>query len=274
MNFLKEKLKKIFFLNLILGSFLIPNSHSEDYSRNNPISWKKIFSTIVKPQDFGGIKAVGYELWVDKKSISTEGTITRFSTQKVIVDEEFRPIYPPTNTPLNIKSDTWSIDCFDNSYSTGKGWEKIGKNDWEVWNLYGFVCKNQIPEDTSFPNTIYNAGSWVKVFSIIVPQSKREEMDEGVIKGTTPAGVTLWADESSIIKDKNIASIGTFGLLINEKKEYLTPTFRLEITDTYHFNCRNVSYSFDKVNFSSINFLKNAGLLKLYDLACNNKIPK
>ena len=43
-------------------------------------------------------------------------------------------------------------------------------------------------------------------------------MDEGVIKGTTPAGVTLWADKSSIVKDKNIASIGTFGLLINEKK--------------------------------------------------------
>ena len=274
MNFVKEKLMNIFFLNLILGFFLIPNSYSEDYSRNNPISWKKIFSSIVKPQDFGGIKAVGYELWVDKKSISTEGTITSFSTQKVIVDEEFKPIYPPMNTPLNIKSDTWSIDCFDNSYNTGKGWEKIGKNDWEVWNLYGFVCKNQIPLDTSFPNTIYNPGSWVKVFSIIVPQSKREEMDKGVIKGTTPAGVILWADKSSIIKEKNIASIGTFGLLINEKKEYLTPTFRLEITDTYHFNCRNVSYSFDKVNFSSINFLKNAGLLKLYDLACNNKIPK
>ena len=102
MNFVKEKLMNIFFLNLILGFFLIPNSYSEDYSRNNPISWKKIFSTIVKPQDFGGIKAVGYELWVDKKSISTEGTITSFSTQKVIVDEEFKPIYPPMNTPLNI----------------------------------------------------------------------------------------------------------------------------------------------------------------------------
>ena len=274
MNIFKEKFKKILFLNLILGSFLIPNSYSEDYSRNNPISWKKIFSTISKPQDFGGIKAVGYELWVDKKSISTEGTITQFSTQKVVVNEEFKPIYPPTNTPLNIKSDTWSIDCFDNSYSTGSGWEKIGKNDWEIWNLYGFVCKNQIPEDTSFPNTIYNPGSWVKVFSIVVPKNNREEMEEGVIKGTTPAGVTLWADKSSIIKDNNIASIGTFGLLINENKEYLTPTFRLENTNTYHFNCRNLSYSNDKVNFSSINFLKNAGMVKLYDLACNNKIPK